>query len=187
MDKKLEQRSWLSKEIRNPGSFNTTCNAILKHYHFLSTQTWPPLWSNGQSSRLQIQRSRFHSRRYQIPWEVVGLQRGPPSLMSTTEELLRKKKNYLKAPCERSFLHNICATATKLPDRWPRDRGTIHTHSESFLCFMQYLVWLWGPPKILSNRDRELFSRWKFDWGMKVVLRLGRVSVLQGYVDTSIP
>jgi hypothetical protein len=50
--------------------------------------TWPPLWSSGESSWLQIQRSGFDSRRYQIFWEVVGLERGPSSLVSTTEELL---------------------------------------------------------------------------------------------------
>jgi hypothetical protein len=48
----------------------------------------PPLWSSGDSSWLQIQRSRFDSLRYQIFWEVVGLERGPLSLVSTTEELL---------------------------------------------------------------------------------------------------
>jgi hypothetical protein len=48
----------------------------------------PPLWSSGQSSLLQIQ---FDSRRYQIFWEVVGLERGPLSLVSTTEELLGRK------------------------------------------------------------------------------------------------
>jgi hypothetical protein len=38
----------------------------------------PPLWSSGQSSWLQIQRSGLDSRRYQIFfWEVVGLERGP--------------------------------------------------------------------------------------------------------------
>jgi hypothetical protein len=31
---------------------------------------------------------RFYSRRYQIFWEVVSLERGPLSLVSTTEELL---------------------------------------------------------------------------------------------------
>jgi hypothetical protein len=31
----------------------------------------PPLWSSGQSSWLQIQRSGLDSRRYQIFWEVV--------------------------------------------------------------------------------------------------------------------
>jgi hypothetical protein len=34
----------------------------------------PPLWSSGQSSCLQIQRPGFGSRRYQIFWEVVGLE-----------------------------------------------------------------------------------------------------------------
>jgi hypothetical protein len=33
------------------------------------------------------------SRRYQIFWEVVGLERGPLSLMSTTEELLERKSS----------------------------------------------------------------------------------------------
>jgi hypothetical protein len=33
----------------------------------------------------------FDSRRYQIFWEVVGLERGPLSLVSTTEELLDRK------------------------------------------------------------------------------------------------
>jgi hypothetical protein len=46
-----------------------------------------PLWSNDKSSWLQIQRSGFDSRRYQIFWEVVGLERGPLSLVSTIEEL----------------------------------------------------------------------------------------------------
>jgi hypothetical protein len=40
----------------------------------------PPLWSSAQSSWLQIQGSGFDSRRYQIFWEVVGLERGPLSL-----------------------------------------------------------------------------------------------------------
>jgi hypothetical protein len=37
----------------------------------------PHLWSSGQSSWLQIQRSGFDSRHYQIFLEVVGLERGP--------------------------------------------------------------------------------------------------------------
>jgi hypothetical protein len=51
----------------------------------------PPLWSSGQSSWLQIQMSGFDSGRYQIFWEVMGLERGQLSLVSTTEELLGKK------------------------------------------------------------------------------------------------
>jgi hypothetical protein len=52
-----------------------------------------PLWSSAQSSWLKIQRSGFDSRRYQVFWEVVGLERGPLSLVSTTEELLEKKNS----------------------------------------------------------------------------------------------
>jgi hypothetical protein len=51
----------------------------------------PPLWSSGQSSWLQIQRSGFDSRRYQMFSEVAGLERGPFNLVSTTEELLGRK------------------------------------------------------------------------------------------------
>jgi hypothetical protein len=35
--------------------------------------------------------SGFDSRHYQIFWEVVGLERGPLSLVSATEELLDRK------------------------------------------------------------------------------------------------
>jgi hypothetical protein len=54
---------------------------------------WPPLWSRGQSSWLQIQRSGFDSRRNQFFWEVVGLERGPLSLVSTIQELLERKSS----------------------------------------------------------------------------------------------
>jgi hypothetical protein len=36
-------------------------------------------------------KSRFYSRRYQIFGEIVGLERGPLSLVSKTEELLKRK------------------------------------------------------------------------------------------------
>jgi hypothetical protein len=49
--------------------------------------------SSGQRSWLQIQRSRFDSRRYKIIWEAVGLERGPLSLVSTIEELLERKSS----------------------------------------------------------------------------------------------
>jgi hypothetical protein len=55
--------------------------------------SWPPLWSSGHSSWLQIQRSGFDSLPYQILREVVGLERGPLSLVSTTEELLERKSS----------------------------------------------------------------------------------------------
>jgi hypothetical protein len=45
--------------------------------------------SSGQSSWLQIRRPGFDFRHYQK--NVVGLERGPLSLVSTTEELLDRK------------------------------------------------------------------------------------------------
>jgi hypothetical protein len=53
----------------------------------------PPLWSSGQSSWIQIQRSGFDSRSYQIFWQVVGLERGPLSHVSATEDLLGRKNS----------------------------------------------------------------------------------------------
>jgi hypothetical protein len=49
----------------------------------LSWEHWPPLWSSGQSSWLYTQRFCFDSRCYQIFWDVVDLERGPLSLVST--------------------------------------------------------------------------------------------------------
>jgi hypothetical protein len=51
------------------------------------------LWSSGQGSWLQIQRSGFDFRRYQIFWEVVGLERSPLSYVNTIEELLERKSS----------------------------------------------------------------------------------------------
>jgi hypothetical protein len=71
------------------------------------------MWSSGQSSWLQIQRSGFDFRRYQTFWEVVGLERGPLSLVITPEELLRRKlaDTYKKTEI----------TAVGDPPRWLRD------------------------------------------------------------------
>jgi hypothetical protein len=60
----------------------------LNLYTSYAEESRPPLWSSGQSSWLQIQRSGFDFRSCQIIGEVVGLERGPLSLVSTTEELL---------------------------------------------------------------------------------------------------
>jgi hypothetical protein len=56
---------------------------------FFQVSERPPLWSSGQSSWLQIRRPGFDSRHYQK--KVLGLERGPLSLVSTTEELLDRK------------------------------------------------------------------------------------------------
>jgi hypothetical protein len=55
----------------------------------------------------------FHSRRYQISWEVEGLERSPLSLLSTTEELLGRNSGG-------SGLENR-EYGRGDPLRWPRD------------------------------------------------------------------
>jgi hypothetical protein len=61
--------------------------------YLLKLVSWPSLWSSGQSSWLQIQRPGFDSPRYDIFWELVGLERGALSLVSTSEELLGRKNS----------------------------------------------------------------------------------------------
>jgi hypothetical protein len=72
--------------------------------------------SSLSSDRLEIQRSGFDSRRYQIFWEVVGLERGPLRLVGTTEELLGRK-------CSGSGLENKDYGHGD-PSRW--QRGTLY-------------------------------------------------------------
>jgi hypothetical protein len=60
---------------------------ILLHF----TTLYPPLSSSGQSSWLHIRKAGFNSRCCQIFWEVVGLEQGPLSLVSTIEMLLGRK------------------------------------------------------------------------------------------------
>jgi hypothetical protein len=50
--------------------------------------------SGGQGSWLQMQRSGFDSRRYQIFWEVVGLERGSASWV----KLGRYSEEIVEAP-----------------------------------------------------------------------------------------
>jgi hypothetical protein len=87
-------------------SFSVNC------YLFTVYSYGPSLWSSGQSSWLQIQRPGFDSHPYQIFWEVVGLERGPLSLVTTIEELLERKSSG-------SGLE-IREYGSKDPSRWPR-------------------------------------------------------------------
>jgi hypothetical protein len=60
--------------------------------YMICRRSRPPLWSSSQTSWRKTQRSGFYSLRYQIFW-IVGLERGPLSLVSTTEELLGRKSS----------------------------------------------------------------------------------------------
>jgi hypothetical protein len=85
---------------------------------YVFIHAWPPLWSSGQSSWLQIQRSRYDSRRYQIFWEAVGLERGPLSLESTIEELLGRNSSGSGVESREYGCRDM--------SRWPR--GTLCLH-----------------------------------------------------------
>jgi hypothetical protein len=69
----------------------------------------PPPWPRDQSSWLQIQRSVFDSRRYQIFWEVVGLEQGPLSPVSTTQELHERKSSSSSLETEHTAVEICCA------------------------------------------------------------------------------
>jgi hypothetical protein len=64
-------------------------------FHLYKIQIFPSdcLWSSNQGFWLQIQTPRFDSWRYHIFWEVVSLELGPLSLVSTTEELFGRKSS----------------------------------------------------------------------------------------------
>jgi hypothetical protein len=76
----------------------------------------PPIWSSGQSSWLQILRSGFNSRCYQIFWEAVGLERGPFGLVSIIEELLERNSSDSGLESREYDRRD--------PSRWPR--GTLY-------------------------------------------------------------
>jgi hypothetical protein len=70
-------------------SWSVTSNpTLIIPNNFVCMWTWPLPWSSGQSSWLQIQRSGFDFRLYQIFWQVVSLERVPLGAVSTIEELL---------------------------------------------------------------------------------------------------
>jgi hypothetical protein len=76
---------------------------------FLNRSSGPILW-------LQIQTSGFDSRHYQVLWQIVGLERGPFSLVSTIVELAGRKSSGSGLE-NREYGHRD-------PSRWPR--GTLY-------------------------------------------------------------
>jgi hypothetical protein len=59
------------------------------HLFSIAIPRLPPLWTSGQSSWLQIWRPGFDYGTTRK--KIVSLERGPLSLVSTTEELLDRK------------------------------------------------------------------------------------------------
>jgi hypothetical protein len=112
----------------------------------------PPLWFSGQSSWLQIQRRGFDSLSYQIFWEVVFLERGSLSLVSTIEELLERK-------CSGSGLE-IRKYSPRNPSRWPRAPSIckqLALTSPTRGCFSVGIV-------RSRTQATEFFLIWKYIW-----------------------
>jgi hypothetical protein len=106
-------------------------NFLLHRYLYNRRHIGPPLWSSGQSSWLQIQISGFDFRRYQIFSDVVGLERGPLSLVSTIEELLERKssgsglqnreyghRNLSRSPRDTLYPEKLAITSPTSGVRW---------------------------------------------------------------------
>jgi hypothetical protein len=107
---------WTRKEGWNHRNYTHTCSdwqryvkcgkshalcrrqlATCLHFRQLRPASYrarPPLWSNGRSSCLQIHRSGFDSRRYQIFWEVMALERGPLSLEKKSSDSGLRNREY---------------------------------------------------------------------------------------------
>jgi hypothetical protein len=99
-------------------SYTTELNGVWVNQCFVYVimEIRPPLWSTGQSSWLQTHRSGFNSRRYQIFWVVVSLERDPLSLVSAIQELLERKRS-----CSGLKIRD---SGIRYPSGWPR--GTLY-------------------------------------------------------------
>jgi hypothetical protein len=77
--------------VRSPISLDENLNSCFKkETHNTCRNHFPIFKTSNQSSWLQIRRPEFDSRHYQKK-KVVGMEQGPLSLVSTTEELLDRK------------------------------------------------------------------------------------------------
>jgi hypothetical protein len=104
------------KGFRSHSSFQWTILAFIWKHWEKSCDSTVRIVVCKSHALLQIQRSGFDSRCYQIFWEVVGLERGPLSLVSTTEELLERKSSS-------SGIESL-EYGRRDPSRWPR--GTLY-------------------------------------------------------------
>jgi hypothetical protein len=116
MQKKVDRLCGLA--VRVPGyrkeMYCVSCELRTEYiYIYYVKESRPPLWSSDQSSWLQIQRCGFDFWRYQIFRELVGLERGPLSLVSTIKELLERKNSG-------SGIENR-ECGRRDPSRWSRD------------------------------------------------------------------
>jgi hypothetical protein len=113
---KMEVITLFETSIRQITRFTVSEDDILNIFFFTMSTLKTTSVVSGQGSGLELQRSGFDSRCCHILWEVVGLERGPLILVSTTEELFGRKSSgsvQENRDCRRSD-----------PPCWPR--GTLY-------------------------------------------------------------
>jgi hypothetical protein len=127
----------------------------------------PSLWSSGQSFWLQIQRSGFDSRRYQIFWEAVGLKRGPLSLVSTIEELLGKNSSGSSL--------EIREYGCRDSSRWPCVTLYLQKMALTSPTSSIHLVGI----VLLQTKATELLLHNNWTWNQKTVLHIKEMLIMQ--------
>jgi hypothetical protein len=135
----------------------------------------PPLWSSGQSSWLQVQTPRFDSRRYQIFWEVMSLERellGRKSSCSSVESREYERRDVSGWPRETLYSQKSALTSLTSGSRsasivgsrglMPRSlfvlcwsRGSHSDDYEQYTSFSK--VWIQGCDAVYSCRGRPTF------------------------------
>jgi hypothetical protein len=137
-------------------------------YCKVSNMFWPPLLSTGQSSWLQIQRSGFDFRRYQIFWQVVALEGAHSASWVQLRSYLKEK---VVAPVFK----------TEDPPRWLRDTPlSSKVGSGRLLSIVRSRTkatefWhTWLPVYCIENNG--LVSCGVLVWG--TVLQVGRLRIL---------
>jgi hypothetical protein len=105
-------------------------NTILYGFSYPSYTLRPPLWSNGQSSWPRV---RFPGTTRKK--KVVGLERGPLSLVSTTEELLERKSSGSGLESENTVVgirhadHVVPSIRKKVGSNFPGKRRSLDRYS----------------------------------------------------------
>jgi hypothetical protein len=144
-------------------------NEPIMKFTIIYVHLCPPLWSNDQSFWLQIQRSGFASQPYHIFWELMGLERGLLSVISTTEELLGRKssgsslenREYSRRDSLRWPRGN--AYSQKLALTWPTSGGCsvgiVRSRTQATEFSFYFLLLLYIYMYVASNRKENQNQR----------------------------
>jgi hypothetical protein len=156
--------TWRRVQITGPNLINTSfTNRSTYPTLYVVWHTNTTLWSSGQSSCPQIQRSGFDSWRYEIFWEVVGLERGPLNLVSTIEELLERKSSG-------SGLENS-EYGRRDPLSWPLDTTLSAKVGTNFADNRRSL----GLNCSIADTSHQVFFFFYFCWYVKLPLTLRKI------------